>query len=92
MLQTSCTVSAHVRSALAVRSSSVKKCSLIKMAPDLCGKITLCFTKATVILIFCTSIGIHKKKLLVYQQISVTMYILTVGTSSLFRDQASQLS
>ena len=31
------------------------------MAQDFCGKITLCLIKVRVILIFCTSIGIHKK-------------------------------
>ena len=50
------------------------------MAEDLCGRITLCFIKVRVILFF-TSIGVHKR-LLVYQQISITRYILTVGTSS----------
>ena len=33
----------------------------VKVAPHLCGKITLCFIKVRVILTFCTSIGVHKK-------------------------------
>ena len=31
------------------------------MAKDLCEKITLCFIKVRDDLIFCTSIGVHKK-------------------------------
>ena len=34
---------------------------LFKVAPDLCGTITLCSIKVRVILIFSTSIGFHKK-------------------------------
>ena len=49
-------------------------------APDVCGKITMCFVKG-VILILVQALA-FTKSLLVYQQIFMTRYSLTTGTSS----------
>ena len=50
----------------------------------MCGKITLCFIKVRIILIVCTNIDVHKKPSHLQKKNSMTRYILTVETHSIY--------